>query len=341
MSNQAVDAAFMSRANSLAIKGLGLTGSNPIVGAILVDQAGNVVGEGFHSGGPHAEVIAISDAGDLAKDATLYVTLEPCNHQGKTGPCVEAILSAGIKKVIYGSQDPNPIAQGGAESLATAGIQVEQISDTSEVEKSNRAWLHKIRNARPFFTWKVAMSLDGRTAAQDGTSKWITSEDSRADVNLMRSQSDAILIGTGTALIDNPRLVPHDLPEPKNQRSVNPIRIVMGTREVPLDFNLHDDQAETIFVRSHNFSELIAFCNERGLNHVMVEAGSELGTAMLKAELIDELVIYQAPILLGAGKSFIGELGISNIAEKLKLTLKSSTQIGSDVRLVLSRESGS
>lgn len=341
MSNQAVDAAFMSRANSLAIKGLGLTGSNPIVGAILVDQAGNVVGEGFHSGGPHAEVIAISDAGDLAKDATLYVTLEPCNHQGKTGPCVEAILSAGIKKVIYGSQDPNPIAQGGAESLATAGIQVEQISDTSEVEKSNRAWLHKIRNARPFFTWKVAMSLDGRTAAQDGTSKWITSEDSRADVNLMRSQSDAILIGTGTALIDNPRLVPHDLPEPKNQRSVNPIRIVMGTREVPLDFNLHDDQAETIFVRSHNFSELIAFCNERGLNHVMVEAGSELGTAMLKAKLIDELVIYQAPILLGAGKSFIGELGISNIAEKLKLTLKSSTQIGSDVRLVLSRESGS
>ncbi len=341
MSNQAVDAAFMSRANSLAIKGLGLTGSNPIVGAILVDQAGKVVGEGFHVGGPHAEVIAISDAGDLAKDATLYVTLEPCNHQGKTGPCVEAILSAGIKKVIYGSQDPNPIAQGGAESLATAGIQVEQISDTSEVEKSNRAWLHKIRNARPFFTWKVAMSLDGRTAAQDGTSKWITSEDSRADVNLMRSQSDAILIGTGTALIDNPRLVPHDLPEPKNQRSVNPIRIVMGTREVPLDFNLHDDQAETIFVRSHNLSELIAFCNERGLNHVMVEAGSELGTAMLKAELIDELVIYQAPILLGAGKSFIGELGISNIAEKLKLTLKSSTQIGSDIRLVLSRESGS
>jgi len=341
MSNQAVDAAFMSHANSLAIKGLGLTGSNPIVGAILVDQAGKVVGEGFHVGGPHAEVIAISDAGDLAKDATLYVTLEPCNHQGKTGPCVEAILSAGIKKVIYGSQDPNPIAQGGAESLATAGIQVEQISDTSEVEKSNRAWLHKIRNARPFFTWKVAMTLDGRTAAQDGTSKWITSEDSRADVNLMRSQSDAILIGTGTALIDNPRLVPYDLPEPKNQRSVNPIRIVMGTREVPLDFNLHDDQAETIFVRSHNFSELIAFCNERGLNHVMVEAGSELGTAMLKAELIDELVIYQAPILLGAGKSFIGELGISNIAEKLKLTLKSSTQIGSDIRLVLSRESGS
>ncbi|MCF8534625.1 MAG: bifunctional diaminohydroxyphosphoribosylaminopyrimidine deaminase/5-amino-6-(5-phosphoribosylamino)uracil reductase RibD [Candidatus Nanopelagicaceae bacterium] len=341
MSNQAVDVAFMSRANSLAIKGLGLTGSNPIVGAILVDQAGKVVGEGFHGGGPHAEVIAISDAGDLAQDATLYVTLEPCNHQGKTGPCVEAILSAGIKKVIYGSQDPNPIAQGGAESLATAGVQVEQISDTSEVEKTNRAWLHKIRNARPFFTWKVAMTLDGRTAAQDGTSKWITSEDSRADVNLMRSQSDAILIGTGTALIDNPRLVPHDLPEPKNLRSVNPIRIVMGMREVPLDFNLHDDQAETIFVRSHNFSELIAFCNERGLNHVMVEAGSELGTAMLSADLIDELVIYQAPILLGAGKSFIGDLGISNIAEKLKLTLKSSTQIGSDIRLVLSRESGS
>ncbi len=341
MSNQAVDAAFMSRANSLAIKGLGLTGSNPIVGAILVDQAGKVVGKGFHVGGPHAEVIAISDAGDLAQDATLYVTLEPCNHQGKTGPCVEAILNAGIKKVIYGSQDPNPIAQGGAESLATAGVQVEQISDTSEVEKSNRAWLHKIRNARPFFTWKVAMTLDGRTAAQDGTSKWITSEDSRADVNLMRSQSDAILIGTGTALIDNPRLIPHDLPEPKNQRSVNPIRIVMGMREVPLDFNLHDDQAETIFVHSHNFSELIAFCNERGLNHVMVEAGSELGTAMLKADLIDELVIYQAPILLGAGKSFIGDLGIANISEKLKLTLRSSTQIGSDIRLVLSRESGS
>ena len=338
MSNQAVDAAFMSRANSLAIKGLGLTGSNPIVGAILVDQAGQVIGEGFHVGGPHAEVLAIRSAGDLAKGATLYVTLEPCNHQGKTGPCVEAIISACINKVIYASKDPNPIAQGGAESLAAAGITVEQIADISEVEYSNRAWLHKIRNARPFFTWKVAMTLDGRTAALDGTSKWISSEESRVDVNLMRSQSDAILIGTGTALIDNPRLIPHDLPESNNHRAVNPIRIVMGTREVPLGFNLHDDQAETIFVRSHDFADLIAICNERGLNQVMVEAGSELGTAMLKADLIDELVIYQAPILLGAGKSFIGDLGISNISEKLKLTIKSSAQIGSDIRMVLSRE---
>jgi diaminohydroxyphosphoribosylaminopyrimidine deaminase / 5-amino-6-(5-phosphoribosylamino)uracil reductase len=339
MSNQAVDAAFMSRANLLASKGLGLTGSNPIVGAILVDQAGKVVGEGFHVGGPHAEVLAISAAGDLAKGSTLYVTLEPCNHQGKTGPCVDAILNAGISKVIYASKDPNLIAQGGAESLAAAGILVEQISDASEVEYSNRAWLHKIRNARPYFTWKIAMTLDARTSAQDGTSKWITCQESRTEVNLMRSQCDAILIGTGTALIDNPRLVPHDLPETNNQRAVNPIRIVMGAREVPSDFNLYDDQAETIFVRSHEFSELISICNERSLNHVMVEAGSELGTAMLLADLIDEIVIYQAPILLGAGNSFIGDLGISNITEKLKLTLKSCAQIGSDIRLVLSKES--
>jgi len=325
---------MLKRANELACLGLGLTGSNPIVGAVVVDPAGKIIGEGFHKSGPHAEVVALEQAGQLAQGTTLYVTLEPCNHQGKTGPCTEAILKAGIAKVVYAVSDPNALASGGAKMLEAAGIKVVFNDEVSEIAQSNRAWLHKIKNDRPYFIWKIASSLDGRTAAIDGSSKWITGAESRAEVSVMRSKSDAILIGTGTALADNPYLIPRDI---ERVNKVNPVRIVMGLRGIPSDFNLHNDAAETKLIKSHDFSDLLSFCNERSFNQVLIESGSELGTAMLKANLIDEIVLFQAPILLGSGQSFLGDLAVGNINDKYQFNLKSFSQIGEDLKIVLGR----
>ena len=328
---------MLKRANALACLGLGLTGSNPIVGAVVVDSAGKVIGEGFHKSGPHAEIVALEQAANLAKGATLFVTLEPCNHHGKTAPCTEAIINAGVAKVVYAVSDPNALASGGAAALSAAGIKVELNSEVPEVAYSNRTWLHKIKTGRPYFIWKIATTLDGRTAASDGSSKWITGPESRAEVSKLRSESSAILIGTGTALADNPNLIPRDL-EVKGVG--NPVRIVMGLRDVPTEFNLNNDDAETVFVRSHDFSELLTLCQERSFNQVLVESGSELGTELLKAELIDELVIFQAASLLGSGQSFIGDLGVSNIEEKLDFVIRDVAQFGNDLRITLTKEMG-
>ncbi len=328
---------MLKRANELACLGLGLTGSNPIVGAVIVDSAGKIIGEGYHKSGPHAEVVALGQAGQLAKGATLFVTLEPCNHHGKTGPCAEAIIKAGITKVVYAMRDPNVLASGGAKALEAAGIEVEFNSEVIEIADSNRAWLHKIKNNRPYFIWKIATTLDGRTAAIDGSSKWITGPDSRAEVSKLRSESNAILVGTATALADNPNLIPRDQ-ERMSKR--NPVRIVMGLREIPSDFNLHNDEAETVFIRSHDFSELVEFCSERDFNQVFVESGSELGTALLKAGLIDELIIFKAASLLGSGQSFIGDLGATNIKEKMDFLIRDVAQFGNDLKITLTKETG-
>jgi len=328
---------MLKRANELARLGLGLTGSNPIVGAVVIDAAGNVIGEGFHKSGPHAEVVALKQAGQLAKGATLFVTLEPCNHHGKTGPCVEAIIKAGIAKVVYAVRDPNELASGGAKALVAGGIDVVFNSELTEIARSNRAWLHKIKNNRPYFIWKIATTLDGRTSAIDGSSKWITGPESRAEVSQLRSESGAILIGTATALADNPNLIPKDA---GTLRETNPVRIVMGLSEIPSDFNLHNDKAETIFLRSHDFSELLKLCAERDFNQVLVESGSKLGTELLKAGLIDELIIFQAASLLGSGNSFIGDLGATNIKEKMDFVIKDVAQFGNDLKITLTKEAG-
>ncbi len=328
---------MLKRANVLACLGLGLTGSNPIVGAVVVDSAGKIIGEGFHKSGPHAEVVALEQAGQLAQGATLFVTLEPCNHQGKTGPCTEAIIKAGINKVVYAVSDPNALASGGAKKLEAAGIEVVFNGDVLEIAQSNRAWLHKIKNNRPYFIWKIATTLDGRTAAIDGSSKWITGPESRAEVSKLRSESNAVLIGTATALADNPNLIPRDI---EKVNKVNPVRIVMGRREIPSDFNLLNDEAETVFVRSHDFSDLLKLCAERDFNQVFVESGSELGTALLKAGLIDELIIFQAASLLGSGLSFIGDLGVTNIKEKMDFALRDVAQFGNDLKITLTKEMG-
>lgn len=316
----------MRHALTLALRGEGRTGSNPIVGAVIIDSEGQLVSEGFHAGADHAEVVAIKAAQKMPAGSTMVVTLEPCNHFGKTGPCVDAIIQAGITRVVYAVSDPNPIAAGGSDRLRAAGIEV--ISGVLETAARffNRAWLSVIERNRPFFIWKVGATLDGKTSAADGTSQWITSDSSREFVSLLRRNSDAILVGTGTVIADNPSLVPHDDEDIKN-----PLRVVMGTREIPEGSHVLDDQAELLVIKSRNFTELVDNLLERGVKQVFVESGSELGTAMLKAGIIDEIMLFQAPTLLGAGKSFIGDLGIQTLSERIDLSILAHRQIGSDL----------
>jgi len=316
----------MRRAVVLAAQGAGRTGSNPVVGAVILDSNGSIVAEGFHAGGDHAEVVAIKAAKEIPAHATIVVTLEPCNHTGKTGPCTEAIIDAGIKRVVYAVTDPNPIAAGGRARLEAAGIEVIHGVVENEARWVNRAWLQVQAKRRPLYIWKVAATLDGKTAAADGTSKWITGEESRAYVTRLRRESDAILVGTGTVIADDPELVPHD-----GDSSKNPLRVVVGKRDLSAGAKVLDSQAETFHHQSRDFNQLNEALLNKGIKQVLVEAGSELGTAMFRANLIDEIVLIQAPTLLGSGRSFIGDLGIKTLADRQDLELISHSVLGKDL----------
>ena len=323
----------MLRAIALSENGLGRTAPNPIVGAVIVDASGKVVGEGFHNRAAspdHAEVVALKSAGDRAMGSTLIVTLEPCNHVGATGACTDAIIGAGITKVIYAVMDPNPIASGGSEKLRSAGIEVVAAICEKEAEFSNRAWLSKIKNNRPYFVWKIASTLDGKVAASDGTSKWITNESSRADVQILRRQSDAILVGTNTVKVDNPHLIPRG---DFAGYAANPLRVVCGIAELDKSANIFDSASETLHVKSKNLEELVSQLTARDLNQVLVEAGPTLGSAMVAAGLIDEIVIYLAPSLLGSGKNFLGDLGLTTITKAKELELVHSQNFDGDIKL--------
>ena len=307
---------------------LGRSAPNPNVSALIYGADGELIAEGAHDrtiSPDHAEVVAIQRAGAAARGATIVVSLEPCNHTGATGPCVDAIIEAGISRVIYAVKDPNPIAAGGSERLAAAGITVE-FSPSIDLELVQGSWLHRITAGRPYFIWKVAATLDGRIAASDGTSQWISSPESREDVQHLRAQSDAILIGTGTALADNPTL------RPRIDGATNPLRVVVGEREVPADFNLNDGKSEVLFIKSRDLNEMATQLSALPLNQVLVEAGTTLGSALLKAGFIDEINLYQAPVLLGAGKSWLEDIGIGTIADAQKLVLISKEEIGHDMK---------
>ena len=325
------DEFYMARAIELSRQGLGLTFPNPVVGAVVVSANGSIIGEGFHAGAEHAEVAALSHCARQGSDtvgATIYVTLEPCNHTGKTPPCTQAIFQAGISRVVYAVSDPNPVARGGAENLRAHGIPVSEHLLADESANINRAWLHKMATNRPFVTWKIASTLDGFTAALDGTSQWITSAQSRSEVHRMRAESDAILIGTGTALADNPSLIPKNDPR-------RPMRIVMGERSIPAQSHLNDDAAQTIFIRSRNVEKLIHTTTELGLNSILLEAGPTLGTALLLEDLIDEIHWFQAPTLLGAGQKAIGDLHVRTLTERRDLRVVECRRIGSDSLTIL------
>jgi diaminohydroxyphosphoribosylaminopyrimidine deaminase/5-amino-6-(5-phosphoribosylamino)uracil reductase len=324
----------MQRAITLSEKGLGKCAPNPIVGAVIIDSAGNVIGEGFHDrmkSNDHAEVVAIKNAGKAAIGATLVVTLEPCNHLGQTGPCTQAIIDAGITTVVFAVSDPNPIAAGGQVKLQSAGINVVTGVLSDEASYSNRAWLTKIKKSRPYFTWKVATTLDAKLAASDGTSKWISNEVSRADVQKLRRESDAILVGTNTIVTDNPHLIPRGEFQGFTR---NPIRVICGEQELPKDAQIFDDTAQTVVVKSKDLKQLVAKLNELELNQVFVEAGATFASALMAAGLIDELVIYQAPALLGAGKSFYQNEDNKTIEALMRLKHISTEVLAGDLKSV-------
>ena len=312
---------------TLSLQGLGVSTPNPNVSAAIYGADGSLIADGFHNrtmSVDHAEVVALKKAGAAARGATMVVSLEPCAHTGTTPPCVQAIIDAGIAKVIYAVADPNPIAAGGAEKLADAGIAVEY-RESKELSYVQRAWLHKEKTGRPLMLWKVATTLDSKVAASDGTSQWITGPESRADVQELRAQSDAILIGTNTALVDNPHLIPRG-------HTARPVRIISGEQEVPATNRVFDNEARTISVKSKSIPELMKVLSDEGFSQVLVEAGPTLGSALMASGNIDELIIYQAPKMLGAGKEFVSHLGISTLADHLELELLSVQPFGSDIK---------
>jgi len=324
--------AFMQRAIALSEKGLGRTAPNPIVGAVIIGTDGSVIAEGFHdrqTSADHAEVVALKIAGDKARGATMYVTLEPCNHTGTTGPCTQVIIDAGIATVVYAVSDPNPQAAGGASALKAAGIEVVAGVGADEATYANRAWLTKIIKGRPFITWKVAATLDGKIAAADGTSKWITNEASRVDVQKVRRSVDAIMVGTQTVIADDPHLIPRD-----GLASNNPLRIVCGTQELPKGAQVFDNAAPTKVIASKDLEVVAAELLATGVNHILLESGPTLASAMLHACMLDELMIYQGPSLLGAGKNFVADLGALTLDHAMKMPRVSTETFGDDVKSI-------
>ena len=326
----------MRRAIDLAARGFGTVSPNPVVGCVVLDPAGKVAGEGWHvfAGGPHAEVVALQDAGERARGGTAVVSLEPCSHTGRTGACTTALLAAGISRVVYAVDDPDPVAAGGAQVLLAAGVEVEGGLLRAEAERVNEAWLHAVRQGRPFVIWKYGASLDGQIAAADGTSRWITGEDARRDGHRLRAQVDAILVGVGTVLADDPMLTvrpPACEPPPKRQ----PLRVVFDrSGRTPPDAKICDDSAETI-ITGDPPGRALAELRARGVVSVLLEGGPTLAGAFWDDGLIDKVVGYVSPVLLGSGRyPALRSSAIQTITAAPRLTLEDVTRIGEDVRLV-------
>jgi diaminohydroxyphosphoribosylaminopyrimidine deaminase / 5-amino-6-(5-phosphoribosylamino)uracil reductase len=305
-------------------------GPNPRVGCVLLAPDGSVVAEGFHRGAgtAHAEVDALSRAGDRARGTTAVVTLEPCNHTGRTGPCSLALIEAGVARVVHAQSDSNPVAVGGAETLRAAGVDVEDGLMVEAARALNRVWTFAVEHGRPFVTWKFATTLDGRSAAADGTSRWVSSQAARRDTQRLRGLCDTILVGTGTVLVDDPRLTlrdEHDRDIPREQQL---LRAVMGLRDVPADRRVLDDAADTVLLRTREPAEALGALYARDRQHVFLEGGPTLAAAFLAAGLVDEVVTYVAPMLLGAGRSAVGDLGILSIGDALHLDVTDVTVLG-------------
>jgi diaminohydroxyphosphoribosylaminopyrimidine deaminase/5-amino-6-(5-phosphoribosylamino)uracil reductase len=332
-----VETAAMRRALALACTPGVPLGPNPRVGAVVLDSDGRHVGEGYHRGAgqPHAEVEALRNAGDKAQGATVVVTLEPCNHTGRTGPCAQALISAGVARVVYAQHEPNPLATGGHRTLLAAGIEVEGGLLADDATRVNEMWSFVMRHHRPFVTWKFATTLDGRSAAADGTSKWITGTAARQDVHRLRASCDAILVGTGTVARDDPRLSVRDADDRPVPADRQPLRVVMGTRDLDPDRQVFDDAADTVQLHTHDPAAALADLFKRDRQHVWLEGGPTLAAAFLTAGLVDEVVAYVAPALLGSGRAAVGELGLATIGDVLRFELEDVTRVGGDVRITM------
>jgi diaminohydroxyphosphoribosylaminopyrimidine deaminase/5-amino-6-(5-phosphoribosylamino)uracil reductase len=329
--------AAMARARALADGVLGSTSPNPPVGAVVLAADGTPVGEGATDppGGPHAEIGALAQAGERARGGTAVVTLEPCAHTGRTGPCADALAAAGIARVVVAVPEPTEPAGGGADRLRAAGVEVELGVERSEAEAGALAgWLTGVREHRPYVVWKAAATLDGRVGASDGSSRWITGEQARAAVHRLRATCDAVVVGSGTALTDDPQLTVRDADGRTAGRQ--PLRVVLDRRgRLPATARVLDDAAPTYVSRAGTPAELLAELFVRDVRRVLLEGGPTLASAFLREGLVDEAVIHLAPKLLGAGPSLVSDLGIHSIGAVLDLEVTDVTRLGGDVELRL------
>ncbi len=350
MSQEDLD--FMSRALELAEKGRGKVSPNPLVGALVVSK-GEIVGQGSHlkAGNDHAEVIALREAGEKFRGGTLYVTLEPCCHQGKTPPCTDAIIRSGIVRVVVAAQDPNPLVCGGGMArLREAGIEVLDGVREEQARKQNEVFFKYIQTGLPFVTVKLAASMDGMVAAADGTSKWITGKEARTRVHLLRSWSDAVMVGIGTVLADDPLLTVR-LAEGKD-----PLRVIIDPQlKTPLNANVVRKHTMICVLEStepkkiRDFEEsgveiwtfpgtpeqiplqaVLKKLGEHQVTSVLCEGGPSLATSLFRERLADKLVYMIAPMLLGRGKSAFDQIGVSTLGEAFRLREVTCEQIGGD-----------
>ncbi|GEC76412.1 bifunctional diaminohydroxyphosphoribosylaminopyrimidine deaminase/5-amino-6-(5-phosphoribosylamino)uracil reductase RibD [Microbacterium maritypicum] len=329
MAVNAAERNAMDRALHLAARGP--RGANPQVGAVILSPDGTVLAEGWHHGAgtPHAEVDALSKlAPGEARGATAVVTLEPCNHTGRTGPCAVALIEAGIARVVYALDDPGAVSGGGAERLRSAGVDVEAGEQADAAHALIAGWLTAQRLGRPQITVKWAQSLDGRAAADDGSSQWITGPAARADVHRRRAEADAIAVGTGTVLADDPALTARDgdalLPH-------QPIPVVIGSRPTPADAAVHRHPHSPLFFDTHDLHTVVADLHARGVQNLFVEGGPTLASAFLQAGLADRLLVYIAPVLLGGGRLALTDIGVASIGEARRLTIDEWVPLGSDL----------
>lgn len=317
----------------------GTTYPNPPVGAVILDAGGEVVGVGATepAGGDHAEILALRRAGELAAGGTVVVTLEPCNHYGKTPPCVNALLDAKVGAVVYAVADPNPEAAGGAARLEQAGVTVRSGVLPDEVTGGPlREWLHKQRTGLPHLTWKYAASVDGRSAAADGSSQWISSEASRLDLHRRRAAADAIVVGTGTVLADDPALTAR-LPDGA-LADRQPLRVVVGMREIPSEAKVLNDDSRTMLIRTHDPMEVLKAVADR--TDVLLEGGPTLAGAFLRAGVVNRILAYVAPTLLGGPVTAVDDVGVTTIARALRWHFDGIDRVGPDVVLSLVPRSG-
>lgn len=326
------EAMGLAIAHSMQVKGT--TYPNPPVGAVMVDPNGRVVSVGATepAGGEHAEVVALRRAGGLAAGGIMVVTMEPCNHYGKTPPCVNALIEARVGTVIYAVTDPNGIAGGGAGRLSAAGVQVRSGVLADQVAAGPlREWLHKQRTGLPHVTWKFATSIDGRSAAADGSSQWISSEAARVDLHRRRAIADAVVVGTGTVLADNPTLTARS--EDGSLLDRQPLRVVVGKREIPPEANVLNDDARTMTISTHEPIEVLRALSDR--TEVLLEGGPTLAGAFLRAGAINRILAYVAPILLGGPIASVDDVGVSTIGNALRWQFDGVERCGPDLLLSL------
>ena len=325
----------MSRALELALRGP-YTGVNPQVGAVILDAQGQIISEGWHlgAGTPHAEIMAIENLKQnlsypFPAGLTAVVTLEPCNHTGRTGPCAQALIAAGISSVVFAATDPGDASSKGSETLRDAGVEVLAGFMAAESEAQGRIWLTANRHQRPFVTLKWASSLDGRAAANDGTSQWITGAEARADVHLRRSRADAILAGTGTVETDNAELTART--DDGGYYEDQPLRVILGERELALDLRVFNDRAETLHLHTRNIHGALAELWARGIKHVFVEGGPEVASQFERLNLVDEYLIYLAPVLLGGDRLSLKDFGVGSIDSAHRLEILEQQMLGQDI----------